>query len=93
MKSLGNEKGNCTSPLDPTSFPGLSPLKRKPWERGSRYHLNNVVGALVRALDSGSSGLGSSHAQAHCVVFLGTKLFASLSGELNASAREGRITL
>ena len=31
---------------------------------------------MVSALDSGSSGLGSSPGRGHCVVFLGKKLYS-----------------
>ena len=49
---------------------------------------------IVRALDSASRGLGSSFAQAHCVVFLGKTLYShsesfhssekTVTGEFNA---------
>ena len=34
-------------------------------------------GLMVSVLDSGASGLGSSHDQGHCVVFLGTTLYSN----------------
>ena len=34
------------------------------------------AGLMVRAFDSGSSGLGSSPGQGHCVVFLGKILYS-----------------
>ena len=33
-------------------------------------------GVVVRALDSGSRGLGSSPGRSHCVVFLGKPLYS-----------------
>ena len=43
---------------------------------------------MVSALDSGSSGLGSSPGRGHCVVFLGKTLY-SHSGSLHPGVQMG----
>ena len=43
---------------------------------------------MVNALDSGSSGLGSSPGQGHCVVFLGETLY-SHSASLHPGVQMG----
>ena len=40
----------------------------------SNITLGRRGGLMVRELDSGSSGLGSSHGRGHCVVFLSKTL-------------------
>ena len=45
-------------------------------------------GLMVSALDSGSSGLGSSPGQGHCVVFLGKTLY-SHSASLHPGVQMG----
>ena len=46
------------------------------------------VGLMVSALDSGSSGPGSSPGRSHCVVFLGKTLY-SHSASLHPGVRRG----
>jgi len=47
--------------------PKLNIIAFSSWRRGS---------LMVSALDSGSSGLGSSLGRGHCVVFLGKTLYS-----------------